>query len=692
MNRLAGATSPYLLQHADNPVHWFPWGPEALDEARRSNRPILLSIGYAACHWCHVMAHESFEDEAVAAVMNRLFVNIKVDREERPDIDQIYMAALQAIGVPGGWPLTMFLAPNGEPFWGGTYFPRRARYGQPGIVDVLEQVARVFAEDPARVASNRRALIARLGERSRDTAPLGAPLLDAAAAKLFGIMDPVEGGTRGAPKFPQTMLLELLWRHATRTGDRRGRDLALLGLERMSQGGIYDHLGGGFARYATDDRWLVPHFEKMLYDNGQLIELLCLAYAETGAPLFRSRIEATVDWLVREMRRPEGGFASSLDADSEGVEGKFYVWTEAEIRVSLPGALADLFCKAYDVRPGGNWEDASILNRSHAPRLRPDRPGEIDDHEPAQDEPPSDEHDPHLVEARALLLEARSRRVRPGLDDKVLADWNGMVVAALARAGALLDRPEWIDLATEAYRFVTESMTRGDRLGHSWRDGALVFPGMASDHAQMIRAALALATATGTPRFLDDARRWADAVLRHYWDATDGGVFMTADDAEALVVRPKPAVDEATPNANGVLAEALVRLWLLTGEDRYRDHADRLLDAFSGEIPRNVFGTASLLNALDTRLAPVAVVLVAPAGASLAPMRSVLAAATDLRIVAFVTESTDRLPRDHPARGKPALAGTPTAYVCRGTTCSLPVTEPSALRDLLAAADMPAGP
>lgn len=664
MNLLAGETSPYLLQHADNPVDWRPWGPAALAEAKASGKPILLSIGYAACHWCHVMAHESFEDEAVAAVMNRLFVNIKVDREERPDIDQIYMAALHALGEPGGWPLTMFLSPEGEPFWGGTYFPKQTKWGKPGFTQVLEEVARVFRDEPDRVAKNRRALIERIETRAREGAPLHRPLLDAAAEKLLAIMDPDEGGTRGAPKFPQAGLLELLWRAGARTGDPAYKEVVLLALRKMAQGGIYDHLGGGFARYSVDDRWLVPHFEKMLYDNGQLLELYCLAHAETDDPLFRDRIDETIGWLAREMTLPGGAFASSLDADSEGVEGKFYVWEEAEIRAVL-GPDADLFIAAYGVRPEGNWEEVNILNRSGAPDRR------------------SPEDEARLAAARVKLLATRANRVRPGLDDKVLADWNGLAIASLARCGIRFERPDWIAAAWHAYRFVAESMTRGDRFGHSWREGRLVFPGMASDFAQMIRAALALHTATGDETLIKDAVRWADALHAHYWDETAGGLFMTASDAEALVVRPKSVLDEATPNANGALADSLVRLWILTGEPRFRDRADRILLAFSGDVLRNVFGTASLLNALDTRLAPIEVVIAAPAGTSVAPMRAEIAAATDPRIVSFVVESIADLPEGHPARGKAPVSGMPTAFVCRGETCSLPVTEPAELRALL---------
>src|SRR5689334_19192679 len=412
-NRLAQATSPYLLQHKYNPVDWWTWGPEALAEAKRSNRPILLSVGYAACHWCHVMAHESFENEATAAVMNELFVNIKVDREERPDIDHIYMSALHHLGEQGGWPLTMFLTPAGEPVWGGTYFPKTARYGRPSFVDVLREISRIFREEPANIEQNRTALMERLSKAAKpaDKVTLGARELDGAAASVARAFDPVNGGFRGAPKFPQCPMLEMLWRAGVRR-DQRFFEVVELALERMSDGGIYDHLGGGFSRYSVDERWLVPHFEKMLYDNAQLLELLALAHARTGKPLFATRARETVAWLAREMTTAGGAFAASLDADSEGEEGKFYVWSLTEVEQVLGKDDAALFAQHYDVTPEGNFEGHTILNRLTR-------------------SPTDDAAENRLAAMRTKLLAARTARIRPGLDDKVLADWNGLMIAAL---------------------------------------------------------------------------------------------------------------------------------------------------------------------------------------------------------------------------------------------------------------------
>ena len=364
-NRLARETSPYLLQHQTNPVDWWAWGPEALAEAKRNNKPILLSVGYAACHWCHVMAHESFEDDATARVMNELFVNIKVDREERPDIDQIYMAALHHLGEQGGWPLTMFLTPDGEPIWGGTYFPNSSRYGKPAFVDVLREIARLFREEPQKIEDNRAALMERLAgaARKRGTVTLGVAELDNAARQLGGIIDPVNGGTRGAPKFPQAALFELLWRAGLRTGEPRYFAAVEITLDHICEGGIYDHLGGGFSRYSVDERWLVPHFEKMLYDNAQLLELLAIAHLRSGKPLYRQRAQETVAWLEREMTTGEGAFSASLDADSEGEEGKFYVWSYEEVLRELGTDDGGFFARHYDVTPAGNFEGHNILNR-----------------------------------------------------------------------------------------------------------------------------------------------------------------------------------------------------------------------------------------------------------------------------------------------------------------------------------------
>jgi uncharacterized protein YyaL (SSP411 family) len=665
LNRLAQATSPYLLQHQHNPVDWWQWGPEALAEAKRLRRPIMLSVGYAACHWCHVMAHESFEDAATAAVMNELFVNIKVDREERPDIDQIYMNALHLLGEQGGWPLTMFLTPSAEPVWGGTYFPKESKFGRPAFTDILREVSRLFRDEPQKIEQNRAALLARLADKARPEGKvtIGLKELDGAAKQIGNAFDTVHGGLRGAPKFPQPPILEMLWRAGSRSGDARFFETAEHTLERMSEGGIYDHLGGGFSRYSVDEKWLVPHFEKMLYDNAQLLELLALAYQRGGNALFATRARETVEWLRREMTTPEGAFSASLDADSEGEEGKFDVWSKNEIIELIGPEAGGFFMRYYDVSDEGNFEGHNILNRSTAPER-------------------SDAGEARLKALRDILLDARSARVRPGLDDKVLADWNGLMIAALVNAGIILDEPLWLALAQRAFDFIATSMTKGNRLGHSWRAGQLLFPGLASDFAAMIRAALALFEATGEKRFLDQAVSWQGAFDTHYADAETGGYYWSADDATDLLLRPHSTTDDATPNPNAVAAQNLVRLAVLTGDDKWRAQADRLFEGILAIAGKNLFGHVALLNALDLRLRGAEIVCTGAEAERFA--QSALQLPFIDRIVLRAGAATD-LPATHPAQEKlKAMAGS-AAFVCVGERCSLPVTAPEQIAPAVAA-------
>ena len=660
MNRLGQASSPYLLQHSENPVHWREWGSDAFAEAQRLNRPVLLSVGYAACHWCHVMAHESFEDADVARVMNELFVNIKVDREERPDVDHVYMSALHLLGEQGGWPLTMFLTPGGDPFWGGTYFPREPRFGRPGFVAVLKEVARVFHTEPDRVAHNQSYLKKTLSQQGRE---VGAGSLSMADLNqigwgLFDLFDLQDGGLRGAPKFPNPPILECLFRYANRSGDPKALGAFLISLEQMALGGIHDHLGGGFSRYSVDERWLVPHFEKMLYDNAQLLELYALAAAETGQERFRSAAEGIVSWAEREMSTPEGAFASSLDADSEGEEGRFYVWSLDEIQEVL-GSEANVFAATYDITGEGNWEGSNIPNRLRSIEIAAGI-------------------EPLISAAKAKLLERRASRVRPGLDDKVLADWNGLMIGALVRASLLLDRPEWMAIARRAYEFVTASMARDGQLGHSWRAGSLIFPGFSLDHAAMMRAALALYEATGGSAYLDDARRWRDVLLRDYLVTETGLLAMTHKGADRLVVRPQPSNDDAVPNANGVFAEALVRMAQITGNDDDRRLAEDALATLSGVARASPLGHASLLNALDLYLRGLTIVVTG--GEAGALRRSALALAYAHRSVSTPPTAT-ALGVGHPARQQALAGGGAQALVCAGMRCSLPVTTPEALRE-----------
>jgi uncharacterized protein YyaL (SSP411 family) len=663
-NKLANETSPYLIQHKDNPVHWWPWSPEAFAEAKRTNKPVMLSIGYAACHWCHVMAHESFEDEATAAVMNDLFVNIKVDREERPEVDEIYMTALHHLGEQGGWPLTMFLDAEGKPFWGGTYFPKTAQYGRPGFQDVLRQISRIYREEPEKVGKNREALLIALREKARPAGEvtIGIEELDKLAGQFLNLIDMEKGGIRGAPKFPQCAILEFLWRAGERTGSESFFDAVIVSLRKMCEGGIYDHVGGGFSRYSVDDRWLVPHFEKMLYDNAQLLELLALAWKKTGDDLFRRRARETVTWLTREMIVEGGGFASSLDADSEGEEGKFYVWSLAELERVLGAEDTTFFAKAYDITRDGNFEGHNIPNRLLSGNVT------------AEDEA-------RLAPLRAKLLEARAKRVRPGLDDKVLADWNGLMCAALANAGAMFGEPYWIELSASAFRFVSDSMTREGRLGHSWREGGLLFPGLSSDYGSMIRAALALHRATGARAYLDRAVEWEKLLERHHSSPETGGYFLTADDGGELILRPNSTRDDAIPNPHAWMAQNLIRLAALTGQYSYREKADRLFEGVLPLAANNLFGHAALLAALDTRLRFTEIVVT---GRRTEEFSRAALAQSFLASALLRAPDETSLPAKHPAREKVAAAkGEGAAFVCRGEACSLPVTDPEKLADAL---------
>jgi uncharacterized protein YyaL (SSP411 family) len=653
-------------------VHWWPWGEEAMAEAKRTNRPILLSVGYAACHWCHVMAHESFEAPEVAAAMNELFINIKVDREERPDVDAIYMQALQALGEQGGWPLTMFCTPAGEPFWGGTYFPFPARYGRPSFLDVLRGVAQAWRDKPGDVETNRAGLLQALHRKAVSKAldlPSDGPLLpmgllDEIARRLAQECDPVWGGFGQAPKFPSPYLFENIWRGWLRDrGTGRLFDAATVTLDRMCQGGIYDHLGGGFARYSTDSEWLVPHFEKMLYDNAQLMDLLVLVWQETKNPLYAARIAETCDWTLREMVAESGGFAASYDADSEGVEGKFYVWDESEIDTVLGPHDSAFFKKAYDVTPNGNWERHTILHRNRSPALL------------------SEAEEQRLATLRAKLKAVRDTRVWPGWDDKVLADWNGLMIAALANASAVFERADWLNAAIRAWRCVMGQMRdENGRLFHSYRAGKRLHRGTVDDYANMARAGLALFEATGEGGYVDDVRALVAVLDRHFADAGAGGYFITADDASDLIVRTKHAHDNAAPAGNGTLVGVFVRLWLLSGEQTWRDKAERQVAAFAGELQTNFFPLMTLLNNYELLQSAIELVIV---GERSDPRTEALRRAAHARslpnkIVRLVSPQAS-LPADHPAAGKGLVDGKPALYVCRNMTCQPPITDPLAL-------------
>jgi uncharacterized protein YyaL (SSP411 family) len=667
-NLLANETSPYLLQHADNPVHWYPWGDDALARARAEGKPILLSIGYAACHWCHVMAHESFEDPDTAEVMNRLFINIKVDREERPDLDAIYQAALSLMGEQGGWPLTMFCTPDGAPFWGGTYFPPRAGFGRPGFPDLLEHIDKIYRTEADKVKLNTTGIVNAIQDMAQRR-PGDIPLLTMITAITKALAEEIDrehGGFGTAPKFPQCAVLMLMWAY----GNHETRQAVLLTANRMAQGGIYDHLGGGFARYVIDPAWLVPHFEKMLYDNAQFLELCTAAWRGTGDPLYRDRVSETVTWLLRDMTHSKGGFYSTLDANSEGVEGKFYVWSDTELREIL-GTDFDLFAKAYDVTPEGNWDGHSILNRTR---------------DPARKDP---ETESRLAALRATLHEHRETRIPPALNDKILTDWNGLMITALVDAAMTFDRPDWLAAARRAYAFVRDHLVEREHdsmieLHHSWRSGDARHRATLDDYAAFARAALALHEATGEAGFLRDARALM-AMLDMFFADQEDAYFFTDERASDVIVRTRTGFDNATPAGNGIAAEVLVRLFYLTGENSFRDKATHVLSAFAGDIETNAFGYATLLRAAGLLADATQIAIIAshddPATTEL--RAAAFQADVSCRIV-MTARPEDALPETHPAYGKTQIDTAPTAYVCRGPVCSLPVTTPEALQRELA--------
>ena len=672
---MARETSPYLLQHRHNPVDWYPWGEEAFARARAEDRPLLLSVGYSACHWCHVMERESFENPEIAALMNSLFVNVKVDREERPDVDQIYMQAVQAMTGHGGWPMTVFLTPEGVPFYGGTYFPPEDRQGMPAFPRVLQGVATAYRDKRGEVAESGRQLLEQMrqGERLRASATvLTDEILLAAFQGVSGQFDERDGGTAGAPKFPQPMIWESVLRFWRRTGNPRALDMVEHTLTRMARGGMYDQLGGGFHRYSVDARWLVPHFEKMLYDNAQLARLYLHAWLATGNAELRRVTEETLDYLLREMRHPAGGFFSAQDADSEGVEGKFFVWTADELRAALGDEEVARVALAYwGVDAGPNFEGHSILHVPRPPKEIAERHGLSEEALAAV-----------IARARRTLYPLRERRVHPGLDDKVLAAWNGLSLAAFAEAGRALGRADYLDAAVASARFLTTAMIREGRLQRSWKDGEARILAYLEDHALVGLGLLATYEATFDRRWLDAARGLADAALTLFWDAEAEAFFDTGSDQEALVVRPRSLFDNAVPSGTSVAIELLLRLGAHTGEASYEKQALRALRPMADVMSRYPTGFGRYLGALDFHLGPVAeVALVWPAGAGPAGplLDTVYGRYLPNRVVAGAAEGAPDMGGLPLLEGKRAEGGRVTAYVCRKYVCQAPTSDPELL-------------
>jgi uncharacterized protein YyaL (SSP411 family) len=679
MNRLQHETSPYLLQHAANPVDWYPWGAEAFEQAQREDKPILLSVGYSACHWCHVMAHESFEHEATARLMNQLYVNIKVDREERPDVDDIYMQAVQAMTGHGGWPMTVFLLPDGRPFYGGTYFPPTPRPGMPAFREVLAAVAEAYQQRRADVEQAADSLT---GSLQRDLLNLGsgsvghldAGLLDTAYAQMARRFDPDYGGFGGAPKFPQPMNLDFLLRTHARSGTESARDMALFTLAQMARGGMYDQVGGGFHRYSVDARWLVPHFEKMLYDNAQLSRVYLHAWQLTGEPFYRHIAEEIYDYILREMADAEGGFYSATDADSEGEEGRFFVWDQAELEALL-GADAEIALEYWGVTAGGNFEGHNILYVPLADSAVAARLGLTADALRAK-----------LAAIKDTLYAARAQRVAPGLDDKIVTAWNGLMLASLAEAARVLGREDYRAAAVRAGEFVLRALVAPDGgLFRTWKRGQAKIAAYLEDYAAVVDALLELYQTTFEPRWFEAARRLADYALDHF-AAADGGFYDTADHHETLIVRPRNPQDNATPSGGALLTRQLVRLAAYTGDARYDTAAQTALAGLTEAFRQFPQAFAEWLNALDMFTVGLAEVAVVgdPADARTAALLDVVRGPYRPNVITALapTDVDDA----HPVallHGRTLRDGAPAAYVCRHFVCQMPVTTPDALRALL---------
>ncbi len=682
-NRLAGETSPYLLQHAANPVDWYPWGEEALEKARSENKPIFLSIGYSACHWCHVMEHESFENPQIAALMNEHFVNIKIDREERPDLDQIYMSAVMAMTGHGGWPMSVFLTPERKPFFGGTYFPPTDSRGMAGFPRVLSSVQKAWEERREEITESAAEMTEQLrafGTIAKGTGPLDFKLLDQAARTLMRNFDPLHGGFGRAPKFPHPMDLRVLLRHHLRTKDDQALHVVRHTLDKMARGGIYDHLGGGFARYSTDERWLAPHFEKMLYDNALLSSVYLEALQLTGDAGFRRVARETMDYVLGRMTGEDGAFHSTEDADSEGVEGKYYVWSLAEVRELLGADRAKTFCYVYDVTEQGNWEDHNILNQprtlDQAAKLLGRNQGELE---------------AELSTSRALLLAAREKRIPPAMDTKVLVSWNGLMMAALAEGGRILCDERYLKAAAMAAGFILDRMRRDDgRLLHTFKDGQAKLDAYLDDYAALIDGLTRLYEATGEPRWVEAAMELATIMIDEFGDAEQGGFFFTGRRHETLIARQKDIHDNATPSGNALAATALIRLGALTGRADLTTAGKSALEAIQAVLEREPAACGQSLIALDFLLGKVTELAVI-AGNDPAEQRAVLETiASAFRPHKVVAPATPEQANSLAGRlallaDRPVRDGRTTTYVCEHFTCRPPVVGVTGLNEALAA-------
>ena len=682
-NRLINETSPYLLQHANNPVDWYPWGEEALERARSEDKPILLSIGYSACHWCHVMERESFEDEIIAGMMNENFVSIKVDREERPDLDQVYMQAVQMLTGSGGWPMTVFLTPEGKPFYGGTYFPPTDRQGMPGFPRLLTSIAEAYKTNKGEVDRVTQQLTTQMTQSNqipKGTSILTVDILHQAYSTLATNFDYQNGGFGNAPKFPQPMGPEFLLRYYHHGYNPRALELVEITLEKMAYGGIYDQIGGGFHRYSTDAYWLVPHFEKMLYDNALLARLYLHTHLITGKPLYRRIVEETLDYVLREMTDSSGGFYSAQDADSEGVEGKFFVWTPDEIRAGLGDAASEVFSSYYGVTPNGNFEGENILNIRQYPEAFAEA------HDLTQEQ-----LDEIISRSSKALLDVREQRIHPMRDDKVLASWNGLMLRSFAEAAAALGRADYLEAAVKNAGFLVGTMKSQGRLLRTYRDGQAKLLGYLEDYSFVVDGLLALYEATFDIRWLDEAVTLADSMIELFWDEGIGGFYDTGSDHETLVVRPRDVFDNAQPCGGSVASDALLKLAVFTGNSDYNAKAAVPLRSLHQAMSQSPGGTGHWLNALDFYVSPpkeIAVIGPRNDPATQALLDTVFSRFLPNKVVmgtetprsAGGIEATPDFPL---LQDRIMVGGLPSAYVCENYTCQLPVTDPDALAEQL---------
>jgi uncharacterized protein len=677
-NHLINETSPYLLQHAHNPVDWYSWGDAAFQKAKSENRPILLSIGYSACHWCHVMERESFEDEKIAALMNDLFVNIKVDREERPDLDEIYMNAVQMLTGRGGWPMTVFLTPEGKPFYGGTYFPPEDRYGVAGFPKILQGVANAYREKPQDVERSVEQILAALQRMSLSTEsqqPFSSDIIGQSAEQLAQAYDTDHGGLGKAPKFPNVGVYELFLRHYHHSKGSRFLEMVTHTLTKMAQGGIYDHLGGGFHRYSVDEKWLVPHFEKMLYDNAQLVRIYAQVYCVTGEPLFKQVVDETMNYLMREMLHTEGGFYSTQDADSEGEEGRFFVWTEAEITRILGEGSSEIFCRIYDVSEEGNFEEKNILH----PILTLEQASKFFRRD-------LKEIESLVSDAKRKLFQEREKRPKPFRDEKILTSWNGLMLSGLAEAIKISPHPSYLEAANRTVNFIFTKMFRDGHLLHTYKSGPGKILGYLDDYAFLAAGLLDLFEATVNRAHLDRALKLAEIMLHEFWDEAGGGFFYTGRSHERLIAQSKPIFDGSIPSGNAMATQVLLRLYHYTGKEDYLKRAERILRAYYNAMENQPFGFAHMLAALDFYLQkPKEVVLVGdkkdPETAELLTKIHSLYLPNMTLQLASPDDSLEKI--SSLLAGKKQFEGKPTVYVCHNFTCSRPVVEWDELKPLL---------